>query len=94
MIRNIPIKYDRGFNIFSSEKCRNCGFILDSHEQIWRDGKSFPLAKKLKFETELNINLFCKEFVPDDNLQYLEWKYERQLAIKSSDKSNKNMSSK
>jgi hypothetical protein len=90
MQRDIPIRNNSAFKILSNEKCRNCGFIIDSHEMIWRDGSSFPMAKATQFESELNINLFCKEFIPNDNLQYLEWKY-GQLAIKSSDKSLKDM---
>lgn len=69
--------------IFSNEKCRNCGYILESHETIWRDGSRYLVARNSFFES-ININLFCKEFIPNNNLQYLEWKYERNMDSKLS----------
>lgn len=51
------------------ESCRNCCCAREWH----------PLDQRCRVgpETEFTtVNCFCPEYIPLDNLKYLEWKYE------------------
>lgn len=69
----------------SFEKCRSCGHYYISHTD-YNHKSSFC-------HSVVNKECQCKEWLPTNNLEFLEWKYDRQLAIKSSNQSNEDMPS-
>jgi hypothetical protein len=61
-------------NIFNFELCRNCEHYFLSHTDVdKKPGKCIYMAFK-------NFTLACKcaEFLPKENLKYLEYLYDKQ----------------
>jgi hypothetical protein len=63
----------------SFDLCRTCSHYYLSHTDI---------EHKPSFCHTTVDRCKCQEYVPKENLEYLEWKYERKLAIESGNKSS------
>lgn len=82
----MPIRKIR--NPYNFEKCRWCDHYFLSHTSMpdgnrfceWAEGIYTPNRSKCE----------CKDFAPQDNLEFLEYKYE-QLGFVTSNKSNEDM---
>jgi hypothetical protein len=71
-------------NTRSFEKCRTCGHFYLSHTDVEHDPS--------RCQNLVNGNCRCVEFLPQDNLEFLEYKYGRdQLAVKTGDKGNEGL---
>jgi hypothetical protein len=75
---NVPINRD---------DCRTCGHFWEDHGHCGR-----RCCVHMDFDN-FTLDCDCKEFIPSDNLEFLEWRY-GQLDFKFSRKSNEDLPTK
>lgn len=67
---------NKGMWIKNFSRCRNCDHFYISHTDT--------IDKNFSCEWIRPTNCDCKGFEPKNNLEFVEWKYERQLGNKIS----------
>jgi hypothetical protein len=68
-------------NLYNFEKCRTCLHFYISHTDVKYNASAC--------QNIVDGNCSCVEFLPQDNLEFLEYKYGRsKLVVNTSDKSN------
>lgn len=76
-------------NPYNFEKCRSCSHYFLSHTVLLPSGNIICEWGNSSYKPH---HCECTEFLPKDNLEFLEMKYERsKLAIDLSNKSNEDM---
>lgn len=66
--------------------CRTCGHMRFLHyapENAFEGQGVFQHEQSLRCDPQTDHGCDCKEYIPEDNLDYLEWRYNKTYASKS-----------
>ena len=65
----------------TNDQCRNCEHFWDDHSHCSPKICCYGEINTLGY---VELTCHCKEYIPGDNLEFLEWKYGRKLDKKFS----------